>query len=220
MRILFSSLLFQLLFLFPLHLNAQSPDRLEHQAIKLLLDNFKLNEPNNNFGAIIYSCFQNNDALIWFKYKHDDEFIEINYLIFSQRRMVSSIKNNYAMGLLAFLGKIIHEKKLDDSLEVNQIQITMPLGLRKKPLLDLIYSKKRINKTKDGMIQIATKECPPYFWGFECAVGESSEYDSNYIFNPLGQIILEIVEPIVSNVLLHNKILQNTKELNPDRGLK
>jgi hypothetical protein len=210
MRTLIFPLVFQLLLSIPLHTNNQSSDGLEHKAIKVLLDSLHSIEPNNNLGVIIYYGHQ-CDILAWFKYRHDNEFITIDYFIFSSKTV--RIERNYKKPLHVFLEKIIQEKKLGSYLNPYQIETLIPSGLQKKTILDLIYSDKRFNTTKDGWIQIAPKECPPFTWGFRRTAGESSEYDSNYMINPLGEIILEIMDPIITNVLWHNLITQINQAL-------
>jgi hypothetical protein len=120
--------------------------------------------------------------------------------------MQKNIKDSYVSFSYNFifsdlLEEIVHNKKFPDNQKPKQLKMPLPKGLLNKTLLDIIYSDKRLNTTKDGWIQIATKECPPYYWSFRPSDSEPSKYDSNYTINPLRQIMLEIIEPIIKNVL-------------------
>lgn len=214
MRTLIFPLIFQLFFsisLHALHANTQIQDRLEHQAIKVLLDSLKSSKPkNDNLGVIIYLA-SHYDVFAWFKYKHNNEFIMINYFIFSEKMI--GIKHDDKIPLYIFLGKIIKEENFSNYLNAYQTQTLMPPGLRKKTLLDLIYSDKPFNTTKDGWIQMVPKECMPFLWGFQRAVNEPSEYSSDYMINPLGEIILEIIDPMITSVLQHNIVTQINQAL-------
>jgi hypothetical protein len=90
MRHLTISLITSLFFLVSLSSNAQTPNRLEHQVIKLALDELKPSRAEkDNIGAIFYDCsahyhyipdYKPGNIIAWFKYRHDDKYITINYL--------------------------------------------------------------------------------------------------------------------------------------------
>ena len=197
------------------------PQRTESQVIKLLFDYLKFNDlKKENTAVIIYKghppiiapVYRQSDIIAWFDYKHDDKNIIINYFSFPRQNKVNDPLDYYGTKFEALLKDIAENNKFPDRQSAKQLRMPIPSGLQNKTLLNMIYSNKRLNLTRDGWTQVIVKECPPFYWDFKTNDSELSKYDSDYVINPLGQIIHEILNPIVNNILKRETPAQWKKE--------
>ena len=186
------------------------PQKTETQVIKLLIDFLTSNNlTKENIGVIIYKghppiiapIYKQSDIIAWFKYRHDDKNITVSYFSFPRQNKVDDPPDYYGTKFEALLKNIVENNKYPDWQKVKEFKMPIPLGLKNKTLLNMVYSKQRLNLTRDGWTQVLVKECPPFYWDFKTSDSELSKYDSDYVINPLGQIIHEILNPIINNIL-------------------
>jgi hypothetical protein len=199
--------LFIFLLFFGISLNSgtQTPDRVtkEQQIAEIALDELKPRcSEKDNRGAIFYKTASDQVIIAWFNYKHDDKYITVNYFKSPKKKLYANIRDFIRYReppFEQFLEEAVRSKKFPDTRKAKQLKMPLPTGLLNKTLLDVIYTDKRLNTTKDGWIQISEKECYPYYWNFK--PGEPPKYDSNYMINPMGEIVLEIMEPIINRII-------------------